>query len=176
MKIDAIGMENVDDYTRCELKDWTEIACNIAKADYHIKVVDAMEKAENGEERYYTPPRYDNGRFRPDMRGRGYEEMYYRDMDMSDGRMYYSDAQPQAMNDGGARGYRSRGYSNYDRAMRGYEESKSENPHDEEQNTEKMKEVLKAFKKDMEGMKGEMSSKEKSSARTELLNIANSIV
>lgn len=84
---------------------------------------------------------------------------------------HYSDGRPQAMTDGGARGY-----SRYDRAMRGYEESKNRNPHDEEENAENVKEIMKAFKKDMEGMKNEMSSKEKATARTEFLNIANSIV
>ena len=143
--VEAIGIDNFSGQNLDDLKDWTEIAKNIVCYDKDYKIVEAMKEAENEdnmraiemyedylERRYYDNYRYkSSGRFAPKGKGsympqRGYEEPpyyhmnpdmyrehtpeYYRDMDRKDGKMYYTE--PITME------------SRYDKAKRGYEESK----------------------------------------------------
>nr|DAN90000.1 MAG TPA: hypothetical protein [Bacteriophage sp.] len=151
-KVDGIGIDNFEGQNLDDLKDFTEIAKNIACFDKDYRIVEAMEKSEDNEDimrmleqyedypdrRYYDAYRYANGRFAPKGRGtrRGYEEPPYyhmypeyderermRDMDRDDrGKMYYSEP---ASNVGGSNNM-SRNYSesNYDRAKRNYTETK----------------------------------------------------
>ena len=144
-KVEAIGIDNIEGQHLEELEKWTEIAKNIVCYDKDYNIVEAMKEAENEdnmraiemyedypERRYYDNYRYKtSGRFAPKGKGsympqRGYEEppyyhmnpdMYrehtpeqYRDMDRKDGKMYYTE--PITME------------SRYDKAKRGYEESK----------------------------------------------------
>lgn len=92
-KVEAIGVDSFEGQNLDDLKDWTEIAKNIACFDKDYRIVEAMEKAEDEEEimemleryedyperRYYNHYHYKNGRFAPKGSGvrRGYEEPYY---------------------------------------------------------------------------------------------------
>lgn len=119
------------------LKDLSEVKKNVAKSMYYEQIMEAMEESEYGEDydeegpierKFYDRYRYANGRFAPKGRGsrRGYRmtpEMYhkypaeeYRDMDVTDGRMYYTET----------KGGYSDGYSDGDRDgyTRGYSEGK----------------------------------------------------
>lgn len=114
VKIDGMGIDNVEGQHLEELKSWVCIAKDIAEYDYYYHITEAMEKPEeeygqtydeNG--RYYTRARDSRGRF---MKRRGYEmpmdtmnnrmtpEEYrtmtaerMRDMDRMDGTMYYTE-------------------------------------------------------------------------------------
>ena len=144
-KVEAMGIDNIEGQHLEELEKWTEIAKNIVCYDKDYNIVEAMKEAENDdnmraiemyedypERRYYDNYRYKtSGRFAPKGKGsymprRGYDEPpyyhmnpdmyrehtpeYYRDMDRMDGKMYYTE--PITME------------SRYDKAKRGYEESK----------------------------------------------------
>ena len=144
-KVEAMGIDNIEGQHLEELEKWTEIAKNIVCYDKDYNIVEAMKEAENDdnmraiemyedypERRYYDDYRYKtSGRFAPKGKGsymprRGYDEPpyyhmnpdmyrehtpeYYRDMDRMDGKMYYTE--PITME------------SRYDKAKRGYEESK----------------------------------------------------
>ena len=95
VKAESIGIENFEGQNLDDLKDWTEIAKNIACFDKDFKIVEAMKKAEENddimemleqyedypERRYYDHYRYSDGRFAPKGRGtyrRGYEGPYWR--------------------------------------------------------------------------------------------------
>ena len=150
-KVDGIGIDNFEGQNLDDLKDFTEIAKNIACFDKDYRIVEAMEKSEDNEDimrmleqyedypdrRYYDAYRYANGRFAPKGRGtrRGYEEPPYyhkypyddmehmRDMDRDDrGKMYYSE--PASNVSGSNNMSRSYSESNYDRAKRNYTEMK----------------------------------------------------
>ena len=144
-KVEAMGIDNIEGQHLEELEKWTEIAKNIVCYDKDYNIVEAMKEAENEdnmraiemyedypERRYYDNYRYKtSGRFAPKGKGsymprRGYEEPpyyhmnpdmyrehtpeYYRDLDRENGRLYFSE--PITME------------SRYDKAKRGYEESK----------------------------------------------------
>ena len=145
------GIENVD--TK-EMGEVAEIIKELSEAEYYAKISKAMDEAEYGEDYDYMGA-YDEherkgyrGR-RRDSRGRymsrrGYEsrmmpDMDYdemernRDFDRSSGKMYYSSgnmggSSSSGMSSGsmgsnsGSRGYSE---SRYDRARRGYEETKA---------------------------------------------------
>lgn len=150
-KVDGIGIDNFEGQNLDDLKDFTEIAKNIACFDKDYRIVEAMEKSEDNEDimrmleqyedypdrRYYDAYRYANGRFAPKGRGtrRGYEEPPYyhmypyddmehmRDMDRDDtGKMYYSE--PASNVSGNNNMSRNYSESNYDRAKRNYTETK----------------------------------------------------
>ena len=141
-KVEAMGIDNIEGQHLEELEKWTEIAKNIVCYDKDYNIVEAMKEAENEDNmraiemyedypdrRFYDHYRYADGRFAPKSKGtyrRGYEEPpyyhmnpemyrehtpeYYRDMDRKDGKMYYTE--PITIE------------SRYDKAKRGYEESK----------------------------------------------------
>ncbi len=144
-KVEAMGIDNIEGQHLEELEKWTEIAKNIVCYDKDYNIVEAMKEAENEdnmraiemyedypERRYYDNYRYKtSGRFAPKGKGsymprRGYDEPpyyhmnpdmyrehtpeYYRDVDRAQGKMYYTE--PITME------------SRYDKAKRGYEESK----------------------------------------------------
>ena len=151
-KVEAIGLDSFEGQNLDDLKDFTEIAKNIACFDKDYRIVEAMEKSEDNEDimrmieqyedypdrRYYDAYRYANGRFAPKGRGtrRGYEEPPYyhmypeyderermRDMDRDDrGKMYYSE--PASNVSGSNNMSRNYSESSYDKAMRNYTETK----------------------------------------------------
>lgn len=90
-KVEAIGLDSFEGQNLDDLKDFTEIAKNIACFDKDYRIVEAMEKPEDNEDimrmleqyedypdrRYYDHYRYADGRFAPKGKGtyrRGYEE------------------------------------------------------------------------------------------------------
>lgn len=96
-KVEAIGLDNFEGQNLDDLKNFTEIAKNIACFDKDYRIVEAMEKSEDNEDimrmveqyedypdrRFYDNYRYANGRFAPKGRGtrRGYiEPPYYHQM------------------------------------------------------------------------------------------------
>ena len=96
-KVEAIGLDNFEGQNLDDLKDFTEIAKNIACFDKDYRIVETMEKTEDNEDlmrmveqyedypdrRFYDNYRYANGRFAPKGRGtrRGYiEPPYYHQM------------------------------------------------------------------------------------------------
>lgn len=117
-KVEAIGIENFEGQNLDDLKDWTEIAKNIACFDKDYRIVEAMDKAEDEEEimemieryedyperRYYDHYRYKNGRFAAKGHGtyrRGYEEPYYHmtpDMYKEHDAEYYRDMDKHSKN------------------------------------------------------------------------------
>ncbi len=96
-KVEAIGLDNFEGQNLDDLKDFTEIAKNIACFDKDYRIVEAMEKSEDNEDimrmveqyedypdrRFYDNYRYANGRLAPKGRGtrRGYiEPLYFHQM------------------------------------------------------------------------------------------------
>lgn len=99
-KVESIGLDNFEGQNLDDLKDFTEIAKNIACFDKDYRIVEAMEKSEDNEEimrmieeyedyperRFYDSYRYKTtGRYAPKGRGtyvgrRGYEEPPYMHM------------------------------------------------------------------------------------------------
>lgn len=158
-KVEAIGLDNFEGQNLDDLKDFTEIAKNIACFDKDYRIVEAMEKSEDNEDimrmleqyedypdrRFYDHYRYADGRFAPKGKGtyrRGYEEPPYmhmypeaehmRDMDRDYGKMYYT----EPVNESG-----------YDRAKRNYTEVKEMHsgttPEDKEQRMKALDKYIK---------------------------------
>ena len=152
-KVDGIGIDNFEGQNLDDLKDFTEIAKNIACFDKDYRIVEAMEKSEDNEDimrmleqyedypdrRFYDAYRYANGRFAPKGKGtyrRGYEEPPYyhmypeyderermRDMDRDDRGKMYY-SEPASNVSGSNNMSRNYSESNYDRAKRNYTETK----------------------------------------------------
>ena len=131
------GIENVD---TCEMDKVVDMIKDLSEAMYYRTLTKAMQESDTEEimemfdrygdegKRYYDMWRYKNGRFAPKGREtrRGYDEPpyyhmnpymyrehdpeYYRDLDRSEGRLYYTEPITTE--------------SRYDKAKRGYEESK----------------------------------------------------
>lgn len=203
-KVDGIGIDNFEGQNLDDLKDFTEIAKNIACFDKDYRIVEAMEKAEDNEDimrmleqyedypdrRYYDTYRYANGRFAPKGRGtrRGYEEPPYyhmyperehmRDMDRDDrGKMYYSEpSSNMGGNDNMSRNYSE---SNYDRAKRNYTETKELHKGNTQEDKEhKMKSLdgyMKELSTDITHFLGDMTAEEKNLLRTKLSTLVSKI-
>lgn len=203
-KVDGIGIDNFEGQNLDDLKDFTEIAKNIACFDKDYRIVEAMEKAEDNEDimrmleqyedypdrRYYDHYRYANGRFAPKGRGtrRGYEEPPYyhmyperehmRDMDRDDrGKMYYSEpSSNMGGNDNMSRNYSE---SNYDRAKRNYTETKELHKGNTQEDKEhKMKSLdgyMKELSTDITHLLGDMTAEEKNLLRTKLSTLVSKI-
>lgn len=203
-KVDGIGIDNFEGQNLDDLKDFTEIAKNIACFDKDYRIVEAMEKSEDNEDimrmleqyedypdrRYYDAYRYANGRFAPKGRGtrRGYEEPPYyhmypeaehmRDMDRDDrGKMYYSE--PASNASGSNNMSRNYSESNYDRAKRNYTETKELHKGNTQEDKEhKMKSLdgyMKELSTDITHLLGDMTAEEKNLLRTKLSTLVSKI-
>lgn len=203
-KVDGIGIDNFEGQNLDDLKDFTEIAKNIACFDKDYRIVEAMEKSEDNEDimrmleqyedypdrRYYDAYRYANGRFAPKGRGtrRGYEEPPYyhmypeaehmRDMDRDDrGKMYYSE--PASNVSGSNNMSRNYSESNYDRAKRNYTETKKLHKGNTQEDKEhKMKSLdgyMKELSTDITHFLGDMTAEEKNLLRTKLSTLVSKI-
>lgn len=167
-KVKAKGLDNINLEELTEFELWTRVASNIAKFDYHHKIVEEMEKPENqyGKNydengRFYTQPRNDRGEFM--RRSYEYDPSHNRDMDVNMGRMYYSDM--------GVTTDFIKGESKYDRARRGYEEAKDMNPGVD--NVKSVDKIFDAFESDLKELKPKMTTNEKSAGRNRLTMMAN---
>ena len=179
-KMNSSGIDAITEQELVEMKYWTAVADNMTSYDYHFKILEEMEKPENQygvnydeNGRFYTQPRDNMGRYtrKPYM----YDDMeHYRDMDSSKGRMYYTDSN----NMGGinSRAYGNRDYqeSRYDRARRGYEESKQMNP--DTDNMREIEQLFDAFEYDIKELKPNMTQNEKTVARNKLTNMMNAMM
>lgn len=204
-KVEAIGLDSFEGQNLDDLKDFTEIAKNIACFDKDYRIVEAMEKAEDNEDimrmleqyedypdrRYYDAYRYANGRFAPKGKGtyrRGYEEPPYyhmyperehmRDMDRDDrGKMYYSE--PASNVSGSNNMSRNYSESNYDRAKRNYTETKELHKGNTQEDKEhKMKSLdgyMKELSTDIKHLLGDMTAEEKNLLRTQLSTLVSKI-
>lgn len=192
-KVEAIGLDSFEGQNLDDLKDFTEIAKNIACFDKDYRIVEAMEKTEDNEDimrmleqyedypdrRYYDEYRYANGRFAPKGRGtrRGYEEPPYyhmypdRDMDREYGRMYYTEpttGSNMRMTE-----------SSYDRAKRNYTETKEmhkgNTQEDKEHKMKSLDSYAKELTSDITGMVADMTAEEKNLLRNKLSNLVSKI-
>lgn len=204
-KVEAIGLDSFEGQNLDDLKDFTEIAKNIACFDKDYRIVEAMEKSEDNEDimrmleqyedypdrRYYDAYRYANGRFAPKGKGtyrRGYEEPPYyhmyperehmRDMDRDDrGKMYYSE--PTSNVSGSNNMSRNYSESNYDRAKRNYTETKElhkgNTQEDKEHKMKSLDSYMKELSTDITHLLGDMTAEEKNLLRTKLSTLVSKI-
>lgn len=195
---EVAGYDKFSGQTLDDLKDWTEIVKNIACFDKDYRIVEAMEKAEDGgkimdmlemyedypDRRYYDHYRYSNGRFAPKGSGtyrRGYEEPpYYHVMP----REYHDYSDMENMRDIDRN--RGRMYyadqhseSRYDRAKRMYTESKElhkgNTPADKDQKMKDLEGYFKEISDDITGMIVDASPEEKAMLRTKLTTLAGKV-
>ena len=195
---EVAGYDKFSGQTLDDLKDWTEIAKNIACFDKDYRIVEAMEKAEDSgkimdmlemyedypDRRYYDHYRYSNGRFAPKGSGtyrRGYEEPpYYHVMP----REYHDYSDMENMRDMDRN--RGRMYyadqhseSRYDRAKRMYTESKElhkgNTPADKDQKMKDLESYFKEISDDITGMIVDASPEEKAMLRTKLTTLAGKV-
>ena len=202
-KVDGIGIDNFEGQNLDDLKDFTEIAKNIACFDKDYRIVEAMEKSEDNEDvmrmleqyedypdrRYYDHYRYANGRFAPKGKGtysRGYEEPpyyhmpinyndpeYMRDMDKGMGRMYYTE--PVVSDNGSSHTIES----GYDRAKRNYTETKemhkNNTPEDKEHKMKALDGYIKELGGDITQLIGDMTAEERNLMRTKLSTLVSKL-
>lgn len=201
-KVDGIGIDNFEGQNLDDLKDFTEIAKNIACFDKDYRIVEAMEKSEDNEDimrmleqyedypdrRYYDHYRYANGRFAPKGHGirRGYEEPpyyhmpinyndpeYMRDMDKGMGRMYYTE--PVVSDNGSSHTIES----GYDRAKRNYTETKemhkNNTPEDKEHKMKALDGYIKELGSDITQLIGDMTAEERNLMRTKLSTLVSKL-
>ena len=202
-KVDGIGIDNFEGQNLDDLKDFTEIAKNIACFDKDYRIVEAMEKSEDNEDimrmleqyedypdrRYYDHYRYANGRFAPKGKGtyrRGYEEPpyyhmpinyndpeYMRDMDKGIGRMYYTE--PAVSDNNSSHTIES----GYDRAKRNYTETKemhkNNTPEDKEHKMKALDGYIKELGGDITQLIGDMTAEERNLMRTKLSTLVSKL-
>ena len=202
-KVDGIGIDNFEGQNLDDLKDFTEIAKNIACFDKDYRIVEAMEKSKDNEgimrmleqyedypdRRYYDHYRYANGRFAPKGKGtyrRGYEEPpyyhmpinyndpeYMRDMDKDMGRMYYTE--PVVSDNGSSHTIES----GYDRAKRNYTETKemhkNNTPEDKEHKMKALDGYIKELGGDITQLIGDMTAEERNLMRTKLSTLVSKL-
>ena len=181
-KVEAKGIDNIEGQDLVELGMWTDIIKDLVCYDKDKKIIEAMDEAEESEEAmkyiemyedyprkgYRGQMRDSKGRYMsrrrgymPMMRDYDWDNMQMdRDMDREHGKMYYTE--PMTMrNDNQAHSE-----SRYDRARRGYEESKAMNKgNTDEDKQHKMKELenyMKELSTDVTDMISDMSPEEKS--------------
>lgn len=202
-KVDGIGIDNFEGQNLDDLKDFTEIAKNIACFDKDYRIVEAMEKSEDNEgimrmleqyeyypdRRYYDHYRYANGRFAPKDKGtyrRGYEEPpyyhmpinyndpeYMRDMDKEIERMYYTEPNVSGNNTS------HMNESGYDRAKRNYTETKemhkNNTPEDKEHKMKALDGYIKELGGDITQLIGDMTAEERNLMRTKLSTLVSKL-
>lgn len=175
-KINSSGIDAITEQELIEMKYWTCIADAMTSYDYHFKIIEEMEKPENKygvnydeNGKFYTQSRDEMGRYmrRPYVHEPAMEQ--YRDMDSNMGRMYYTDRNSIGSNYTGNN--RTSEESRYERARRGYEESKQINPSAD--NMQAMERVFEAFEDDIRELKPKMTQNEKTIARNKLSNMSN---
>lgn len=185
------GIENVD---ACEMGQVTDMLKDLAEAMYYRTLTKAMDEAEDDEimemfdrygdgRRFYDHYRYSDGRFAPKGRGsyrRGYEgpywrmtpEMYkdmqeYRDMDRNTGRMYYTEP-TMTMSE-----------SNYDRAKRGYIETKelhrANTTQDKEAKMRGLEDYFKEISSDITGLLSDMTPEERTMLKSKISALATKL-
>lgn len=205
------GVENVDAKELGEvidmIKDLYEAKKEMYEACYYKQIMEAMEEhdfedaeeiMDEGRRGYRGQPRDSRGRY---MR-RGYDEMMYmpemyRDMDLMDGKMYYTSANRSQGSQGQSNGGSSMGSSNsgsmgYSDGMmrdsregrsgqsrKGYVETKEMHKgNSEEDKMAKKRELdkwMSDFSSDVKELVGDMTAEEKTLLKTRLNNLQSSL-
>ena len=182
-KVEAKGIDNIEGQDLAELGMWTDIIKDLVCYDKDKKIIEAMDEAEESEEAmkyiemyedyperkgYRGQMRDSKGRYMsrrkgymPMMRDYDWDNMQMdRDMDREHGKMYYTE--PMTMRNDN----QTHSESRYDRARRGYEESKAMHKgNTAEDKQHKMKELenyMKELSTDVTDMISDMSPEEKS--------------
>ena len=188
------GIENID--TK-EMGEVAEIIKELSEAEYYAKISKAMDEADYGEDYDYMgaydherkgyrgqPRSKTSGRFmrRGDGR-RSYMPMMHdydwdnmqmdRDMDKEHGKMYYTE--PMTMRNDN----QTHSESRYDRARRGYEESKamhkSGSVEDKKKNMESLEHYMKELSEEMAELIESMDASEKTMVRSKLQTLAQKV-
>lgn len=183
------GIESID--TK-EMGEVAEIIKELCEAEYYAKVSKAMyehdfdnaeEIMDEGRRGYRGQPRDSRGRY---MR-RGYQKMipeYYRDMDMDDGRMYYTSGSSMGSSSGNSMGYndgmmRDMREGRNGQSRRGYVETKEMHKgNTEEDKMAKKRELdkwMSDFSSDVKELVGDMTAEEKTLLKTRLNNLQSSL-
>lgn len=176
-----------------EMGEVTDMIKDLAEAEYYSKISVAMDESEYGEDYDYRgayneherkgyrgQKRDSKGRYMSRKRGYMPDMMMYdedweemqrnRDMDREHGKMYYTEPMHKD---------HSQTESRYDRARRGYEETKSmHNGNTSEDKQHKMKsleEYTKELAEDITGMVHDMSAEEKNLLRSKLQMLAQKV-
>ena len=172
--------KGIDKIDAEEMGEVTDMIKDLAEAEYYSKISKAMDEAEYGEDYDYKGAYDEHERKgyrgqRRDSRGRymsrrGYMPMMRdydwdnmqmdRDMDREHGKMYYTE--PMTMrNDNQAHSE-----SRYDRARRGYEETKSmhkdNSAESKQMKMKSLEDYMKSLAEDVTDMVNDMSPEEKS--------------
>ena len=197
-KVEGKGIDNIEGQDLVELGMWTDIIKDLVCYDKDKKIIEAMDEAEESEEamKYIEmyedyPERKGYRGQRRDSRGRymsrrkGYMPMMYehdydwdnmqmdRDMDREHGKMYYTE--PMTMRNDN----QTHSESRYDRARRGYEESKamhkSGSVEDKKKNMESLEHYMKELSEEMAELIESMDANEKTMVRSKLQTLAQKV-
>ena len=189
------GIDKIDSE---EMGEVTDMIKDLAEAEYYAKISKAMDEAEYGEDydyrgafdeherRGYTgqPRSKTSGRFMrrgdgrrsymPMMRDYDWDNMQMdRDMDREHGKMYYTE--PMTMRNDN----QTHSESRYDRARRGYEESKamhkSGSVEDKKKNMESLEHYMKELSEEMAELIESMDASEKTMVRSKLQTLAQKV-
>ena len=179
--------KGIDKIDAEEMGEVTDMIKDLAEAEYYAKISKAMDEAEYGEDYDYrgaydeherkgyrgqmrdSKGRYMRRRkgYMPMMRDYDWDNMQMdRDMDREHGKMYYTE--PMTMRNDN----QTHSESRYDRARRGYEESKAMHKgNTAEDKQHKMKELenyMKELSADVTDMISDMSQEEKSLLKSKM--------
>ena len=194
-EMDKKGIEEIDTE---EFGKVTDIIKDLSEAMYYRTLTEAMKEAEYGEDydymgaydeherRGYTgqPRSKTSGRFMrrgdgrrsymPMMRDYDWDNMQMdRDMDREHGKMYYTE--PMTMRNDN----QTHSESRYDRARRGYEESKamhkSGSVEDKKKNMESLEHYMKELSEEMAELIESMDASEKTMVRSKLQTLAQKV-
>ena len=159
-KVDGIGIDNFEGQNLDDLKDFTEIVKNIVEFDKEYLIVEAMENSKD-DYRRYTEPLYHMPVNYNDME-------YMRDMDKSQGKMYYSEPIAPHVSE-----------SNYDKAKRHYTETKemhkNNTPEDKEHKMKALDGYIKELGGDITQLIGDMTAEERNLMRTKLSTLISKL-
>ena len=190
--------KGIDKIDAEEMGEVTDMIKDLAEAEYYSKISKAMDEAEYGEDydyrgaydeherRGYTgqPRSKTSGRFMrrgdgrrsymPMMRDYDWDNMQMdRDMDREHGKMYYTE--PMTMRNDN----QTHSESRYDRARRGYEESKamhkSGSVEDKKKNMESLEHYMKELSEEMAELIESMDANEKTMVRSKLQTLAQKV-
>lgn len=198
-KVEAKGIDNIEGQDLAELGMWTDIIKDLVCYDKDKKIIEAMDEAEETEEamnyiemyedyperKGYRGQRRDSrGRYMSNRGRRGYEMPMMRDydwdnmqmdrdMDREHGKMYYTE--PMTMRNDN----QTHSESRYDRARRGYEESKamhkSGSVEDKKKNMESLEHYMKELSEEMAELIESMDANEKTMVRSKLQTLAQKV-
>ena len=194
-KVEAKGIDNIEGQDLVELGMWTDIIKDLVCYDKDKKIIEAMDEAEETEEAMKYIEMYEDYPERKGYRGqmrdskgrymsrrRGYMPMVYehdydwdgmqsdRDIDRHLGRMGYTE--PMHKDE-------THTESRYDRARKGYEESKAmhkdNSPESKQMKMKSLEDYTKEIASDITDMVQDMSAEEKNLLRSKLQMLAQKV-